>query len=1073
MADSRELAFQQDIINALAAQGWLVGTSAGYNPTTALYTEDLLAYFQTAWSDRWQKLCKNNPSDPESFLIQQTVRALEKNGTLDVLRHGYKLPGVKVELCSFKPDHGMNPDTLARYQANRLRVVPEVSYSPHARPGEYNPRLDLVLFVNGIPTATLELKSEFKQSIENAKRQYRDDRPVKDPLTRKAEPLLTFKRGALVHFAVSQQEVAMTTRLAGKDTFFLPFNQGTADGGKGNPPPANEEDYATRYLWEQLFQPDAWLKVLGRFLHLEKTEEENFDGSTTTKETLIFPRYHQWQVVNQLIDATRREGVGKRYLIQHSAGSGKSNSIAWTAHQLASLYADPDRNPDDDLGQKLFSSIIVVTDRTVLDSQLQDTIYQFEHAQGVVVPITRESTSQSKSEQLAEALSEKTRIIIVTIQTFPALFEALDKYPALASGRYAVIADEAHSSQTGSAASKLKAILVSDHPDPEEVSAEDLMDAAVQSRGSSDRISYYAFTATPKAKTLELFGRPPNPNLPPSADNKPEAFHVYSMRQAIEEGFILDVLLNYTTYATAWKIAHPNGEDQEVDSKQARTKLARWVRLHPYNTSQKVEVIVEHFRDHVRHLLDGQAKAMLVTSSRLEAVRYHLALKAYVKEKGYTDVHSLVAFSGKVPPDDVIPEEVSETSKLLNPDLNGRDMRDAFDTADYNIMIVANKFQTGFDQPKLCAMYVDKKLQGVDCVQTLSRLNRTFPGKQTFVLDFFNDSEDILAAFLPYYNRAELADVSDPQTIYDLQTTLDEEGIYHWNEVTAFALAFFDPKAANAKLSYHCQPAVDRFKHRYKQAETIRRQALDQKRSAEASGNKSALKQAEHEIKAAGEQIDQLDLFKKNLKSFIRLYEFLSQIIDYEDRELEQLCVYAKHLHPLLRRDRLEQEDIDVSELSLTHYRLTKRKEQQLRLNDNQGDYLLKPGSAIGTGKAHDPEKKRLSEIIQALNDLFGAEVSDDDQVQFLNTIAQRISRQDDVMAQVKTHSVEQVMHGLFPQRVVDTVLDAMTDHEKLSLEVLDNEESGRKFALLVLQILTAASSVLSQGGDASSPSVG
>ncbi|PSB68565.1 restriction endonuclease subunit R [filamentous cyanobacterium CCP1] len=1059
MADSKEVAFQQDIINALAAQGWLVGTAAGYNPTTALYTEDLLGYFQTAWPDRWQKLCKANPSDPASVLIQQTVRALEKTGTLDVLRHGYKLPGVKVELCSFQPDHGMNPDTQTRYQANRLRVVPEVSYSPHARAGEYNPRLDLVLFVNGIPTATLELKSTFKQSIENAKRQYRYDRPTKDPLTRKAEPLLTFKRGALVHFAVSQQEVAMTTKLAGQDTFFLPFNQGSAEGGAGNPPPADETAYATSYLWEQLFQPDAWLKVLGRFLHLEQKTIEHFDGTRTTKETLIFPRYHQWQVVNRLIDATRHEGVGQRYLVQHSAGSGKSNSIAWVAHQLAALYADSDADADTggNTAQKLFSSVIVVTDRTVLDSQLQDTIYQFEHAQGVVVPIIRDGTSQSKSEQLAEALSAQTRIIIVTIQTFPALFDALDKYPALASGRYAVIADEAHSSQTGSAASKLKSILGSDHPDQEEISAEELLDAAVQARRPNDRISYYAFTATPKAKTLELFGRPPDPQQPASADNKPEPFHLYSMRQAIEEGFILDVLLNYTTYSTAWKIAHPDGEDEEVDSKKARTKLARWVRLHPYNISQKVEVIVEHFREHVRHLLNGQAKAMVVTGSRQEAVRYQLALKAYVKEKGYTDVHPLVAFSGSVPPDAVIPEEVTETSSLLNAGLNGRDLAKAFDTADFNVMIVANKFQTGFDQPKLCAMYVDKKLHGVDCVQTLSRLNRTFPGKATFILDFFNDPQDILEAFLPYYTKAELADVSDPQIIYDLQTTLDAEGIYHWQEVEAFALAFFDPKAANAQLTYHCQPAVDRFKLRYTSAEAARRQALDQKRTATTSGNSAALKQAEHELKAAGEQIDQLDLFKKNLQSFVRLYEFLSQIVDYEDRELEQLCVYAKHLYPLLRRDRLDQEDIDISELALTHYRLTKRAEQQLRLADNEGDYALRPGSAIGTGKAHDPEKQRLSEIIQALNDLFGAEVSDDDQVQFLNTIAQRISRQDDVMAQVNNHTPDQVMHGLFPKRVIDTVLDAMTDHEKLSLEVLDNEQAGRRFALLVLKMLTAS----------------
>jgi type I restriction enzyme R subunit len=949
----------------------------------------------------------------------------------------------------------MNPDTLKRYQCNRLRVVPEVSYSPHAREAgssgqSYNPRLDLVLFVNGIPTATLELKSEFKQSVENAKRQYRQDRPVKDPLTRKPEPLLTFKRGALVHFAVGQNEVAMTTKLVGKDTFFLPFNLGSEEGGAGNPIPEDDSKYSTSYLWQRLLQPDAWLKVLGRFLHLDKKTSESFDGTLVTKETMIFPRYHQWEVVNKLIDTTRTEGPGKRYLIQHSAGSGKSNSIAWTAHQLASLY--------DDAGERLFNSVIVITDRTVLDKQLQDTIYQFEHAQGVVKQINREASSQSKSEQLAEALAEQTRIIIVTIQTFPALFDALDKYPKLASGRYAVIADEAHSSQTGSSASKLKQILGSDALEGEEVSAEELLDAAVQARQPNERISYYAFTATPKAKTLELFGRPADPMLPASSSNKPEAFHLYSMRQAIEEGFILDVLRNYTTYSTAWKIAHPDGEDDEVDSKKARIKLARWVRLHPYNISQKVEVIVEHFRTNIRGLLGGQAKAMVVTSSRQEAVRYQLAMKAYVQQMGYSDVHPLVAFSGSVLPDEVIPEEVTENSNLLNAGLNGRDLADAFDTQDFNVMIAANKYQTGFDQPKLCAMYVDKKLQGVDCVQTLSRLNRTFgDSKQTFILDFFNEPQDILDAFLPYYTKAELTDVTDPQIIYDLQKTLDAEGIYHWQEVEAFAMAFFDPKAAASKLSYYCTPAKERFAKRYAFSIESRQQALDYKRTAEANGDSAGLKKAEHALKEAGEQIDQLDLFRKNLQSFVRLYEFLSQIVPYEDHELEQLCVYAKHLHPLLRVDRLQQDDVDVGELQLSHYRLSKRAEHQLRLSEENGEYTLKPGSDVGSGKPHDPEKKRLSEIIEALNDIFGAEVGDDDQLQFLTGIAQRISRQEDVMAQVNNHSVEQVMHGLFPKRVLDTVLDAMTDHEKLSLEVLDNETKSRAFALVILKMLKTA----------------
>nr|WP_314586051.1 DEAD/DEAH box helicase family protein [uncultured Pseudomonas sp.] len=1051
MADSKEAQFQQDIITAMVAMGWLTGPGSGYDRRTALYTEDFLGYFKEAWPERWEKFAKANPNNPDEVLVQRLVRELEQGGTLDVLRHGFKLPAVKVELCSFQPDHGMNPDTLKRYQYNRLRVVPEVSYSPHAREASaggqsYNPRLDLVLFVNGIPTATLELKSEFKQSVENAKRQYRYDRPVKDPLTRKPEPLLTFKRGALVHFAVGQNEVAMTTKLDGKDTFFLPFNLGSVEGGAGNPPPTDDSQYATGYLWQQLFQPDAWLKVLGRFLHLDKKTREGFDGALTTKETMIFPRYHQWNVVNRLIETTHAEGPGKRYLIQHSAGSGKSNSIAWTAHQLASMYSDD--------GQRLFSSVIVVTDRTVLDSQLQNTIYQFEHAQGVVRPITRDVGNQSKSEQLAEALAEQTRIIIVTIQTFPALFDALEKYPKLASGRYAVIADEAHSSQTGSSASKLKQILGSDALEAEEISAEDLLDAAVQARKPNERISYYAFTATPKAKTLELFGRVPNPTLPPSASNKPEAFHLYSMRQAIEEGFILDVLQNYTTYSTAWKIAHPNGEDDEVDSKKARMKLARWVRLHPYNIDKKVEIIVEHFRANILHLLNGQAKAMVVTSSRQEAVRYQLAVKEYVQRMGYADVHPLVAFSGNVLPDDVIPEEVTETSSLLNAGLNGRDLAKAFDTQDFNVMIAANKYQTGFDQPKLCAMYVDKKLQGVDCVQTLSRLNRTFPAKQTFILDFFNEPQDILDAFLPYYTKAELSDVTDPQIIYDLQKRLDAEGVYHWQEVEAFALAFFDPKAAASKLSYYCQPAKERFAKRYAFSVESRQQALDYKRTAEANGDSAGLKKAEHALKEAGEQVDQLDLFRKNLQSFVRLYEFLSQIVPYEDHELEQLCVFAKHLYPLLRVDRLERDDVDLGELELTHYRLSKRAEQMLQLSADNGEYKLRPASEVGSGKPHDPEKKRLSEIVKALNDIFGAEVSDDDQLHFLSGIAKRISRQEDVMAQVNNHSTEQVMHGLFPKRVLDTVLDSITDHEKLSLEVLDSETKTRAFALMILKML-------------------
>ena len=1047
MADSREIQFQQDIINQMVASGWETGPASGYDRATALYTEDLLAFVQEAYPARWDKFCKNNPQDPAGALAKAVVRELDKHGTLEVLRHGFKVPGVKIDLCSFRPDHYMNPEAQARYAANRLRVVQEVSYSPYAREGEYNPRLDLVLFVNGIPTATLELKSQFKQSVENAKRQYRHDRPPKDPVTRKPEPLLTFKRGALVHFAVSQAEVAMATKLDGKATYFLPFNQGSLEGGAGNPLPSDAETYATAYLWQEVFEKDAWLSILGRFLHLDRDEVQHFDGSKDTKETLIFPRYHQWQVVNRLIEATRTEGAGHKYLIQHSAGSGKSNSIAWVAHQLASLY-------DESGASKLFNSVVVVTDRTVLDTQLQNTIYQFEHAQGVVRPITRDIGSQSKSEQLAEALANQTRIIIVTIQTFPALFDALDKYPELASGRYAVIADEAHSSQAGSSATKLKAILGADRPEGDEISAEELLDAAVQLRKPSETISYYAFTATPKAKTLELFGRPPNVDLPSSKENLPEPFHLYSMRQAIEEGFILDVLQRYITYNTAWKLTHPHADDTEVESRKASATLARWVRLHPHNINQRVEIIVEHFRDHVRHLLDSRAKAMVVTGSRQEAVRYALAMRQYVADMGYKDVHPLVAFSGTVPPDEVIPEEVSETSSLLNPGLKGRDLAEAFDTADYNVMIAANKYQTGFDQPKLCAMYVDKKLQGVDCVQTLSRLNRIFPGKETFILDFFNDPEDVLAAFAPYYGRAELEDVSDTQVVYDIQKTLEQEGIYHGEEVTGFAQAFFDPKAPASKLSFYCQPAVGRFNVRYKAALEDLRVWKQAQSTAEKNGDREGLKRAERELEEAGKAKDALELFRKNLQSFVRAYEFLSQIVHYDDAELEQLCVFAKHLYPLLRIDRLDEETVDVSELALTHYRLTKRAEHELRVADEEGDYGLKPLTEVGTGKPHDPEKERLSEIINRLNDLFGTEIGDEDKLHFANGIADRIERDEEVMAQIRHHSTEKIMHGLFPKRVTDAVLDALGDNGKLSEPILDSEETNRQFALLILQLL-------------------
>jgi type I restriction enzyme R subunit len=825
MSKANELPFQNDIISQLLDNGWLLGKSENYNRELALYSEDLLGFVQETQPQQWQKFCALYPNNADEKFLERVANQLNKSdpnaankemrtfGTLGVLRHEIKDRNTRFRLCQFKPEHDLNPDTLARYEKNRCRVVPELVYSAWGNLA----RIDLVLFVNGLPIATLELKSEFKQAVHNAIKQYKTTRLSIDPTTKKPEPLLTFKRGALVHFAVSQYEVYMTTRLEGADTYFLPFNKGTKDGGAGNDSPEDANQYATAYLWNEVLLPENLLNILARFVHLHIEEKEDWEGLRYKKEALIFPRYHQWDVVKKLLHATKTEGTGQKYLIQHSAGSGKSNSIAWTAHQLSSLYNEG--------GNKQFYSVIIVTDRTVLDDQLQDTIYQFEHVDGVVGRINNKEGDGSKSEKLAVALENSQPIIIVTIQTFPFVLRAIENSVSLKERCYAIIADEAHSSQTGSTARQLKEVLMTDSQiDDEDLTAEDILDATIASRRVSPNVSYFAFTATPKAKTLELFGRLPNPNEPASKTNLPAAFHVYSMRQAIEEGFILDVLKNYTNYKVAYNLALKVQEaDQEVESKRAKVKLNQWVRLHDYNISQKVQIIVEHFKDNVMGLLGGQAKAMVVTSSRKEAVRYKHGFDKYIIEKGYQNIHAMVAFSGEVEFTDKDPNSeglIGEkfTENNMNPNLKGRDMRKAFNSDDYQVMIVANKFQTGFDQPKLCAMYVDKKLGGVECVQTLSRLNRTYFGKAetgTFVLDFFNDPDDILKAFQPYYQTAELADVSDPNLIFDLAEKLRAAGIFTCHEVEQFCAAFFVKSKSNAAIANICKPAVERWQKRY------------------------------------------------------------------------------------------------------------------------------------------------------------------------------------------------------------------------------------------------------------------
>ncbi|MCZ6804434.1 MAG: type I restriction endonuclease [Proteobacteria bacterium] len=1053
MDKSREQVFQDDIINSLISNGWLLGDSANYDRELALYPEDVIGFVKDSQPVQWDKFCQRYPQDSEQAVLK-TVAAqlskadsnasnkdLRKYGTLGVLRNPIRDRGARIELCAFKPDHNLNDETLASYEKNRLRVVPELVYSPNG----YEGRIDLVLFVNGLPVVTLELKSEFKQSVENAIKQYKKDRLPKHPETKKTEPLLTYKRGALVHFAVSQYEVYMTTQLAGWDTVFLPFNKGTKEGGAGNETP--KKGYATAYLWEEVLLPENLLKILGRFMHLQVEEKETPYGRRYKQETMIFPRYHQWDVVNQLLDSSRKEGTGHQYLIQHSAGSGKSNSIAWIAHQLSSLYDNNDK--------RQFDSVIVITDRTVLDAQLQDTIYQFEHAEGVVGRISREEGEGSKSEQLAQALDNAQPIIIVTIQTFPYVLEAIQSRTTLKERNYAIIADEAHSSQSGTTARKLREVLITDKVEEgDELSAEDMLDLALEARRGSENLSYYAFTATPKSKTLELFGRCPNPDLPPSDDNIPEAFHVYSMKQAIEEGFILDVLKNYVTYNTAFKLAERHKElDKEVDTKQASKKLNMWITLHPVNVGQRVMVIIEHYVLNIMKLLNGQARAMVVTGSRKEAVRYKLALDKYIAEKGYSGIQAMVAFSGDVK--DPESGSVDFNEKNMNPGLKGRDMREAFDSDDYQIMIVANKFQTGFDQPKLCAMYVLKTLKGIDCVQTLSRLNRIYDGKeQTFILDFVNNAEEVREAFEPYYEVAELEGVSDPNLIYVLEDKLEAERIYQKHEVEQFFQAFYDKKVSQSVISNICKPAVERWQGRYKSATDAYEAAEKVLKDAKKSGNVVLITNAKSSLKEVKQEKDALDIFKKDLGSFVRFYEFMSQIIDYDDKDLEKLCLFARHLRPLLR-EKLDDDDIDLSNVVMTHYRLSKQRELDLRIGEDEGEYLISPTTDIGGAKPKDKKTELLSEIISRMNDLFAGEsLTNKDMINYANTIADKVRENEEVMEQVKNNLPEQTMLGDFPQAVEDAVIDSMDVHQALAEKLLANKNIQEGFARLLLELL-------------------
>jgi type I restriction enzyme R subunit len=922
-----ESAFEAVIESHFLENGYVRVPQYGFDRERGLFPEMVLAFIRGTQPKEWAKLEALHGVKTGEQILADLCKWMDTYGSLVTLRHGFKCYGKTLRAAFFKAAHELNPELEARYQANRLGITRQLHFSPRSEAS-----VDVTISLNGIPVITVELKNALTgQTVENALWQYRHDR---DP----REVIFEFKRRTLVHFAVDTETVFMTTRLAGTATQFLPFNKGFG-GGAGNPPDPYGKTYRTAYLWEEVLERDSLLDLLARFLHLHVEEKRDDKGHKVKKESMIFPRYHQLEAVRVLITAARRDGIGHNYLIEHSAGSGKSNTIGWLAHRLVSLHNAQNEH--------IFDKIIVVTDRVVLDQQLQDTIYQFEHKGGVIQRI------DESSRQLAEALENSIPVIITTLQKFPYVSRHLLKLAeergeigtgVLPTFRCAVIIDEAHSSQSGETATELKGVLGGEALRKQaaerarEEGAEDLEELfrSMAKRSRQANLSFFAFTATPKHKTLVFFGR------------NGESAHRYTMRQAIEEGFILDVLKNYTTYATYFKLLKLREDDPNVERKKAARALARFLKMHPVNIAQKTEVMVEHFQNFTRHKIGGRAKAMVVTGSRLEAVRYKQSFDRYIKAKGYS-IKSLVAFSGVVQ-DDELPD-TTYTEEGMNHGIREKELPEKFATQEYQVLLVAEKYQTGFDQPLLHTMYVDKRLAGIQAVQTLSRLNRIHPLKEdVFILDFVNDREEIREAFKAYYEGAKMGEEVDPASMYVLRAELDASGIYFQEEVHSFCQIYFKPKQRQSATDHQAMnaaldPAVSRFAVRQRQDES------------------------------------EAELWRGKLQDYRSLYGFLSQVIPYQDSDLERLYIFLRHLAAKLPRRQSGPAYHFDDDVRLEYYRLQKISEGSISLRDGVARPLDGP-LEVGTGVVRE-EEVALSQLIHVVNERFGTDFNQADQLFF------------------------------------------------------------------------------------------
>ena len=966
ITETTEKRFESDIHAAMLQEGYTVN-SDHYDAKNAIYLDTLVRFVQTTQPKSWQRF-ELQSGTPEKF-ANAFQNAVEMDGLLSVLRNGFKHRGIPFRVCYFQPESTLNQTALDNYAANEITVNRQWYYSPDCQKS-----VDMVIAVNGIPVFAFELKNQYTgQDIENAKRQWMFDR---DP----RELCFRFNSRILAYFCVDQLEACMTTKLAGKDTFFLPFNQGSngagSDGGKGNP--ANPDGYPTAYLWEDVFRKDSMMDILQKFMSYHKD-----------KKMLLFPRFHQLHVVRSLIAHVRANGAGHNYLIQHSAGSGKSNSIAWTAYRLAALFDANDK--------PIFSSVIIVTDRRVLDAQLQETISGFDHKLGAIEAIDEKKTSKD----LRDAINDGVRIIVTTLQKFPVIYQEVDK---VAGRNFAVIVDEAHSSQTGSSAIKLKTALADteaalreyaeiEGKAEDEIDRNDKLVQEMLTHGKHPNLSFFAFTATPKSQTLEMFGEP-------WADGSFHPFHIYSMRQAIEEGFILDVLRNYMTYKTCYRIAKNTPENPELPESRATKLIKKYQKLHPYNISQKAAIIVETFRETTRHKIGGKGKMMVVTDSRLAAVRYFHEIKRYIAEHQYSDMDVLTAFSGSVQDGE---EEYTESS--LNVRRDGSHISETQTKAEFhdnfNVLVVAEKYQTGFDEPLLHTMIVDKKLKGVKAVQTLSRLNRTCTGKvDTFILDFANTQEDILDAFQPFYQETFLEQEVNVDLIYQTERELLNYAIYTNVDIDNFIAVWNQHGVQNTvamgRMTSALKPVTDRYN-----------------------------------TKNAEERYH----FRRLVRNFIKWYGYITQVVRMFDADMHKEYNFLRYLLHLLPVEKDDPVDLE-GKLKLEYYKLQKTFEGEIALENLDGEYV----PAKQKGGAGKQKKSTLDEILDRVNEQYKGAFTEADRV-ILGALHDKLLKNQKLMNSAGTTDPVIFTESIFPQAFGEAAMESYTESQE-SYETLFTDKN-------------------------------